>query len=263
MSVIDRNHPATVTIQERYPLTRPGSTKTTYHITLNLKNSGLHFKPGDSLGIFAQNDPLLVQQIIHALKCTGNEEILHQGSSLKLVDFLTCKANLFRLTSNFLKLLDAPQLNPLQLQEYLAARDPLSFFKEFDTQKVPLQQWCAQFAPLLPRFYSVASSLKTQQDSVDLVVALLSFTQCGEKRFGVASHFLCHLAEINKTPVPVYVQPAHRFGLPEDLHAPIIMIGPGTGVAPFRAFLQERLHLGSQGDHWLFFGERNRQFDFF
>ncbi|HSX03822.1 MAG TPA: sulfite reductase [Rhabdochlamydiaceae bacterium] len=272
MSIIDRNNPAKVTILERYPLTRSGSTKTTFHVTLDLENSDIHFKPGDSLGVYAQNDPSLVQQLLSAMKVTGNEEIGHQGLVLSARDFLTHKANLFRLTSNFLKLL-APyethlnfllqKENQKLLLDFLAAQDPLSFFKKFDLSKISVQDWCAQFAPLLPRFYSVASSLKTQKDSVDLLVALLSFTQAGEKRFGVASHFLCHLAEERKTPIPIYVQPAHRFGLPEDLHAPIIMIGPGTGVAPFRAFLQERIHLGSNGKHWLFFGERNRQFDFF
>ena len=153
--------------------------------------------------------------------------------------------------------------NQPHLQELLAKEDPLSFFTQYDPSKIPLQEWCSQFAPLLPRFYSVASSLNTEQDSVDLLVALLSFTHAGKQRLGVASHFLCHLAEVEKTPVPIYVQPAHRFMLPQDVHAPIIMIGPGTGVAPFRAFLQERIHLGSKGENWLFFGERNRQFDFF
>lgn len=257
--MIDRNHPAYVTIKERYPLTKFGSSKETYHVTLNLKESGIRFKPGDSLGVYAQNDPHLVQRLLQAMKASGNEEILHQGIILTIREFLTSKANIFRLTSSFLKMV-APERAS---KEYIASNDPISFFKEFETAHIPLQQWCQLFSPLLPRFYSVASSLKTDQESVDLLVALLSFSQCGEMRYGVASHFLCHLAEMEKTPIPVYVQPAHRFGLPEDLHAPLIMVGPGTGVAPFRAFLQERSQLGSQGKHWLFFGERNRQFDFF
>lgn len=272
MSVIDRNHPAKVTIKERYPLTKSGSTKTTYHVSLNLENSGIHFKPGDSLGVFAQNDPIFVQQLLDVLKISEKEEIIHQGLALNVCDFLTHKANLFRLTSGFLKLL-APQESHLNfllqkenqplLQEFLANRDPLTFFREFSPAKISPQEWCSQFAPLLPRFYSVASSLKNQKHSVDLLVALLSFSHAGQERFGVASHFLCHLAEENKTQIPIYVQTAHRFALPEDVHAPIIMIGPGTGVAPFRAFMQERIHLDSKGKNWLFFGERNRQCDFF
>ncbi len=270
MSVIDRNHPAKVTLKERYPLTKSGSSKITYHITLNLENSGIHFKPGDSLGIFAQNDPLLVQKLLDAMQATGKEEILHQGAILTLRDFLSGKANLFRITSGFLKLF-APYESSLEkllekqtdMQEFLAQEDFISFFKRFNVTQVPLQELCTQFAPLLPRFYSAASSLKIDQESVDLLVALLSFTHAGQNHYGVASHFLCHLAKIEETAIPVYVQPAHRFALPNDLHAPIIMVGPGTGVAPFRAFLQERLHLGSKGKHWLFFGERNRQTDFF
>jgi sulfite reductase (NADPH) flavoprotein alpha-component len=94
-------------------------------------------------------------------------------------------------------------------------------------------------------------------------VAVSTFTHSGEQRFGVASHFLCHLAEPMKTPVPLYVQPSTHFALTEDHTAPIIMIGPGTGIAPFRAFLQERLEVGSTGKNWLFFGERNQSHDFF
>lgn len=280
MSIIDRNNPALVTVKNRYPLTKEGSSKSTYHVTLDLKDSNIHFKAGDSLGIYAQNDPILVQQILQVLNIHGDEEIFHQGSNktLKMRDFLTHKANLFRLPSAFLKLYSEHVPLPTQkqqllfllekenkplLQDYLATHDPLLFFKEFASVKPPLQELCMQFAPLLPRFYSVASSLKMDSDHVDLVVALLSFTQSGEKRFGVASHFLCNLAKIQETQIPIYVQTAHRFGLPEEKDAPIIMIGPGTGIAPFRAFVQERQHIGSQGKNWLFFGERNRQFDFF
>lgn len=278
MSIIDRNHPALVTIQKRFPLTKKGSSKTTYHVTLNLKDSHVHFKAGDSLGIYSQNDPLLVQQLLNALHLQGNETFLHEASKeiLQVRTFFTHKANLFRLTSSFLKLYaqvsgpHQPDLgvllhpdNKLQLQDYLGAHDPLAFLKKFAAIKVPLNTLCNLFAPLLPRFYSVASSLKKQNESVDLVVALLSFTQSGEKRYGVASHFLCHLAKENETPIPIYVQPAHRFGLPDDHNVPLIMVGPGTGVAPHRAFLQERVHHGSKGKNWLFFGERHREFDFF
>lgn len=276
MSTIDRNNPAFATIKERYPLTKEGSSKVTFHITLDLKDCPIHFKVGDSLGIYAQNDPLLVNQILSALGAAGEELIPEKQFTVQ--EFLTHKANLFRLPASLLELYFEYALYPSQkehlgkllqkenralLQDYLTRSDPLSFFKEFASIKPPLQKICNQFAPLLPRFYSVASSLKKKENEVDLVVALLSFTHSGEKRFGVASHFLCNLATLHKTLVPLYVQTAHRFGLPEKLDAPIIMVGPGTGVAPFRGFLQERVQMGSKGKNWLFFGERNRQFDFF
>ena len=112
---------------------------------------------------------------------------------------------------------------------------------------------CPVFIPL-PLLNSVL------KDEVHLTVALFTFTHQGEQRYGVGSHFLCHLAKVKETPVPIYVQPAHHFTLPADNSAPIIMIGPGTGVAPFRAFMQEtHRQRMRQGKNWLFFGERNRQ----
>jgi sulfite reductase (NADPH) flavoprotein alpha-component len=120
-----------------------------------------------------------------------------------------------------------------------------------------------QFAPLLPRFYSVASSPKTHPDEVHLTVALSTYDHHGELRYGVASHFLCHIAEENATAIPSYVQPTPHFTLPHNHEAHIIMIGPGTGVAPFRGFLHERLAHNAPGKNWLFFGERHRAFDFF
>ncbi len=125
---------------------------------------------------------------------------------------------------------------------------------EYLTHKVNLARLPA-FAPLLPRFYSVASSPNTHPDEIHLLVALL--------QGGVASPFLCQAAELESTPIPIYLQPAHTFFLPQNPETHIIMIGPGTGIAPFRAFMQDRLHTQSPGKNWLFFGERNRASDFF
>jgi sulfite reductase (NADPH) flavoprotein alpha-component len=236
----------------------------------------VHFKPGDSLGIYAQNDPTLVNHLIDALGKTGEEIITEPRSKeeMTLRHFLTHKANLARLTSNMLNLVyesetDHDRKNKLHhlldkdnLRLYLSTHDPLDLFKEFRGVEVPLQDLCARFGPLLPRFYSVASSLLTQPANVDLTVALFTYSHSGEKRYGVASHFLCHLANEN-TPIPLYVQAAHKFALPANKDADIIMIGPGTGIAPYRAFMQERVHHGSKGKSWLFFGERNSAYDFF
>ncbi len=215
MEKIDRINPFLSKIKERYPLTGPKSTKQTWHIALDVKNSGIQFKTGDSIGIYPQNDPLIVESLIK--KIGGNVDVLHprSGKTLSLREFLTSSVNLSRLENVH-----------------------------------TLADLYAQFSPLLPRFYSIASSLKKHPDEVHLTVALL------EK--GVASHFLCNRAEISETPVPIYVQPSLHFTLPQSHSTPIIMIGPGTGVAPFRAFMQERL----EGENWLFFGERNRETDF-
>lgn len=277
---IDKSHPAFVHIQERFLLTGETSTKTTFHVSLDLKSSGVRFKVGDSIGVFAENDPILVNHLIAAMHASGEETIIDPRSQqeFSLRAFLTKKANLSRLTSSFLKLFYEyetlhdkknhlhhllQQENKPLLSQYLSSHDPLDLFKEYQEVNVPLQEICSQFGPLLPRFYSVASSQLAQPHQLDLTVALFTFTHSGEQRFGVASHFLCHTAKIKETVVPIYVQPAHSFTLPSDDSAPIIMVGPGTGIAPFRAFMQERICRGAKGKNWLFFGERNQKTDFF
>lgn len=277
---IDKTNPFLATIQEKYALTGAGSTKETYHVSLNLKNSGLTFKVGDSIAVFPQNDPILVEHLLNAMKAKGDELITESRSNqtMTIRDFLSFKANLSRLNSSFLKLMYEYETyhdkknhlhhlldkdNRPLLTQYLTNHDPLDLLKEYQEVTAPLQEMCAQFGPLLPRFYSVASSLIASKDQVDLTVALFTFSHSGQQRFGVASHFLCHMAQVHVTPIPIYVQSAHGFTLPTDPDAPIIMIGPGTGVAPFRAFLQERIATRAQGKNWLFFGERNQKSDFF
>lgn len=279
-SVIDRLHPAHARIKDRYLLTKSGSSKQTYHVTLDISGVPLHFKPGDSIGIYAQNDPLLVDHLIQAMKAKPEDEITdpRSGVRMSIWHFLSYKANLSRLTSSFLKLFHEyekahdkkshlhrllQQENKTLLTQYLEAHDPLDLFREYQDNDAPLQDLCAQFGPLLPRFYSVASSRLLYENEVDLTVAISTFTHQGQQRYGVASHFLCHLASLQTTPIPIYVQPAHHFALPADDSTPIIMVGPGTGVAPFRAFLQERIARRASGKNWLFFGERNRAFDYF
>lgn len=274
MTKFDRNHCATYTLKQRYPLTRQGSTKETWHITLDLSNGPLDFLPGDSVGIFAQNDPTLVAHLIEAMRAAPEALITHKrtGEQMPLETFLLYHANLNQLTSKFLKLIHERKscthieklLEDKQaLKNYLSETDPLGLLRQYRDIDLPLQELANQFGPLLPRFYSVASCGKTHHDTLDLTVALYTWEQNGEKRYGVASHYLCHLAKLGETPIPLFVQPAPHFRLPEDPKAPIIMIGPGTGIAPFRAFIQQRHFHSAPGKNWLFFGERNRQYDFF
>jgi sulfite reductase (NADPH) flavoprotein alpha-component len=118
-------------------------------------------------------------------------------------------------------------------------------------------------SPLLPRFYSIASSQLVVGDEIHLTVAGLRYNSNGHERFGVCTHYLCDLAPLNEAVISLYIQPHHGFTLPKEKEADIIMVGPGTGVAPFRGFMQERaLHQGT-GRNWLFFGERSYQEDYF
>ncbi len=259
MSSPNRLNPFSAVIKKRYLLTKPGSTKETYHVVLDLSHSGLKFKVGDSLGIYGDNDPILVQRLIAALKVAPDTLILHprSGERMTLWSFLLKKAHISRLTAAFLNMVP-----PIENAEvYLATHDVLDFLLEFSGFN--LQELVAAFSPLLPRMYSIASSPLMHPNEAHLTVAVSSYEHRGELRYGVASHFLCHLAEVGKTSIPCYVQPAAHFTIPEDDKVPLIMVGPGTGIAPFRGFLQERTIRGSSGKHWLFFGERHRLHDFF
>nr|NGX26699.1 Sulfite reductase [NADPH] flavoprotein alpha-component [Chlamydiota bacterium] len=276
MTRFDRNYLAYATLKECYPLTKESSSKQTWHVTLNLKDVDYH--PGDSVGIYPQNDPILVEHLISAMRARPDEMIIHKrsGKEMPLQTFLTYHANLARITSSFLQLILSCETHSEKkchienllkdkstMRTFLAENDPLFLVRRFSQTKLPLQELCDQFGPMLPRFYSVASSKFIHKDTLDLTVALFAWMQEDEKRYGVASHFLCHLAEIGKTPIPLFVQPAPHFRLPNSHETDIIMIGPGTGIAPFRAFMQERAHHGANGKHWLFFGERNQKSDYF
>ncbi len=235
-----RTNPYIARIKDRFLLTGPASTKKTYHISLDIADSQLPFRVGDSIGVLPTNDPLLIDQILHKLSATGLEEILDPRSktTFTLRDFLLHKANINKL--------------PKTPQTLL----------EFADNKPSPAELAKLLLPLLPRFYSIASSPKVFPDEIHLTVAHLRYLANGQTYFGVGSHFLCERAEPESTPIPIYVQPSHHFTLPNP-EAPIILIGPGTGIAPFRAFLQERLATQAPGLNWLFFGERNRASDFY
>lgn len=148
-------------------------------------------------------------------------------------------------------------------KEYTEVREVWDVLKENSEVKLNPQELCDCLMPLLPRFYSIASSHLLYPNEVHLTVAPLEYEANHHKRRGVCTHFLCSLAVLNEPMIPIYIQPSHGFQPPEDNSKSMIMIGPGTGVAPFRAFMQERIALNATGGHWLFFGDRNREFDFF
>jgi sulfite reductase (NADPH) flavoprotein alpha-component len=277
--IYSKTNPFVSKISDKSLLVANGSSKHTYHLAMDIKNSGLTYKPGDSVAVFAQNNPSLVDHLIKTLGARGDELVQDKRSGLfmPIKEFLTHKANLARLTSSFLKMIfnnkcDSGYKKTLEhllekenkdlLMNYLASHHPIDVLKEYGRADLALQDVCDQLGPLLPRFYSISSSQKAHPDEIHLTVALFTYSHSGEQKFGVASHFLCHLAQEQMTEVPLYIQPSHSFLLPEDHNTPIIMIGPGTGVAPFRAFLQERIFLNAPGKNWLFFGERNKDSDF-
>lgn len=244
-----RTHPCIARIKERYLLTGPLSTKKTYHIALDIENANLSFQVGDSIGVIPSNDPALIDQILHKLNATGKEEIFDARSNIaaSFRDYLLYKANINKVSFHKLFPVEKTNMPLLQLVE---------------KHRPSPSELCKVLLPLMPRFYSIASSPKVFPHEIHLTVAHVTYLINGQMQYGVGSHFLCDRAEIGSTPIPIYVQPSHHFTLPSPA-APIILIGPGTGIAPFRAFLQERLASSCQEPNWLIFGERNRATDFY
>jgi sulfite reductase (NADPH) flavoprotein alpha-component len=264
-----RDNPATATLNSRYRLNKPGSEKETWHIEFDLAESGLDYAVGDSFGVFPANDPGLVEAVIEALEAPPDfpiggrtlREVLTDGVSLspapdmlfQLVSYLTGgerRQKAKALAEGRDPDGDAAVLDVLAaLQKFPGIRpDPEAFIESLD--------------PLQPRVYSISSSLKTNPGRVSLTVDAVRYKIDKRTRLGVCSTFLAGRAEIGDT-LRVYVQKAQHFALPADPNKPIIMIGPGTGVAPFRAFLHERQAVKATGPNWLFFGHQRSNCDFF
>ncbi|MDE3045107.1 MAG: sulfite reductase [Verrucomicrobiota bacterium] len=269
-----KTNPFIAKIKERFLLNKPGSTKRTFHISLDLGQDHFPFQVGDSIAVLPMNDPALIEKILRYFHATGEESIFDTRSNrtLSLREILLFKANLAKCTSSLLKLLRERGASGLEeflipenkhlLTELLATHQLIDLLHLFPAPITP-QELCAILLPLMPRFYSIASSPKVFPQEIHLTVAFLTYPVLGGTRQGVGSHFLCEYAQPQETSIPIYLQPSNGFTLPADPEAPIILIGPGTGIAPFRAFLQERLALQHKGRNWLIFGERNRATDFY
>lgn len=245
-----------------------GSGKDIRHIELLLEDSGLVYEPGDSLGVWPTQSPALVDALVDALRLSGDEEVTIAGEQLTLSRWLGERRELTVLTRPFIAA-HAERGGHPALAELLTpeSRDALAELLN-GTQLIDLVRhypadWDAQsllavLRPLAPRSYSIASSRKFVDGEAHLTVAHLSYDD--GQRWGAASHYLAGLAEGDR--VPVFVEPNERFRLPADGSRDVIMIGPGTGVAPFRAFVQERTAADATGRNWLFFGNPHRRTDF-
>jgi sulfite reductase (NADPH) flavoprotein alpha-component len=248
------------------------SEKDTRHFEIDLTNWGLSFEPGDSVAVYPTNDPKLVDEIIHALGAKGDEEVTSAKTQKPFREALFRDCSITQPTPKFLKAIAerasaAPMLKELlhparkhDLENYLWGAEVIDFLLEHPSVKFTPQEFVVLLTKLQPRLYSVASSLKVFPDQVHLIVDVVQYESRGRVRKGVASTFLSERAE--KVPVPVYPASAKHFHMPEDQSLPLIMIGPGTGVAPFRAFLQERQAIGAKGKNWLFFGAQREKCDY-
>jgi sulfite reductase (NADPH) flavoprotein alpha-component len=263
--------PAKLLVNRR--LSGPESAKDTRHLELDLTGWGLNFEVGDSLAVYATNDPQLVDEIIHALGATGEEQVPRpKGAPTTLRDALLRDYSITQPTPKFLKAMAqrasaAPTLTYLlapdrkqDLQAYLWGVEVIDFLIEHPSARFTPEEFVGLLTKLQPRLYSVASSLKAYPDRVHFIVDVVTYESHGRVRKGVCSSFLAERAD--DVPVPVFPSIAKHFHLPEGSDIPIIMVGPGTGVAPFRAYLQERRATGAKGKNWLFFGAQHQSCDF-
>ncbi len=246
------------------------SGKDIRHIELSLANSGLSYRPGDALGIWPRQDAGLVASVIDLLGLDAAEEVEHDGERLKLERWLSERRELTTLTRPFVSA-HAERGSHAELAELLQPEARARLAELFDTHQLLdlLRRWpagwdatalVAALRPLAPRMYSIASSQDVVGEEVHLTVAYVHYEHGGEDRWGVATHHLCALQEGDS--VPVFIDANDRFRLPEDASRDVIMIGPGTGVAPFRAFVQQRQEDAASGRQWLFFGNPHRRTDF-
>jgi sulfite reductase (NADPH) flavoprotein alpha-component len=276
-SSYDKKNPFPAALLENRPLNARGSAKDTRHLAFSLVGSGLEYKAGDALGVLPRNDYDLADRLILRLNCGGGERVaLPWGEESTLRAALVARLDLRRGSVKLLEALLRGARNPAErarLEQLLAApesdetrawldeRDALDVLDAFAKSNPDPQDVIAALARLTPRLYSIASSPKAHPGEVHLCVSVVRAQVGGRLRRGVASTYLAERVPLG-TNVPVFVQPSAHFGVPENGDAPLIMVGPGTGIAPFRAFLEERQARGDKGRNWLFFGDQRRSRDF-
>jgi sulfite reductase (NADPH) flavoprotein alpha-component len=274
----DRPFPARLT--ENRLLNGPGSAKETRHLVVSLAGSGLSYKAGDSLGVFPTNRPEEVVELLRLLGATGDEPVspvqLKLPTPIPLREALTARLALSKPTRKIVETLAAKTGSAAEkeklaallapeakdaLAPWLEEREFVDLLAEFPGARLTPQEFVDHLRKLMPRLYSIASSAKVFPSEVHLTVAVVRYETNHRARVGVASTFLADRATPSATPVPVFVSHSH-FGVPEDGAKDCIMVGPGTGIAPFRAFVQERAAAGAAGRNWLFFGDQRRATDF-
>ncbi|MDF2855868.1 MAG: sulfite reductase flavoprotein alpha-component, partial [Neobacillus sp.] len=273
-SEYSRTKPFKAEVLENINLNGRGSNKETHHLELSLEGSGLTYEPGDSLAIYPENNQELVAALLGEIKWNPDEVVTvnKQGDVLALKEALTSYFEITILTKALLekvaklstnnRLLDLVLVGKEnELKAYVAGRDLLDLVRDFGSWGDSAQEFVSVLRKMPARLYSIASSLAANPEEVHLTVGAVRFQTHGRERKGVCSTYCADQLKPGDT-VPVYIQHNENFKLPPDPNRPIIMIGPGTGVAPFRSFMQEREEIGAEGKSWLFFGDQHFVTDF-
>jgi sulfite reductase (NADPH) flavoprotein alpha-component len=273
-----KDNPYVTRVTENRLLNGLGSDKETRHFVVAIEPEMLAYTAGDSLGIFPRNDPMVVSEILGLLGATGDEEVTlpRVPERARLRDALESKLSLASPGRKTVEGMAARTTDPVErerlaallepdakdgLARFLEEREFVDLLVEFPGARPGIQEFVDQLRRLVPRLYSIASSPLVHPTEVHLTVAIVRYTTNGRRRGGACTTYLADRVEKGVSPVEVFVAKSH-FGPPEDDGVPMIMVGPGTGIAPFRAFLQEREARRASGDNWLFFGDQHRATDF-
>lgn len=268
-SQYNKQNPYTATLLTSQKITGRDSGKDVRHVEIDLEGSGLSYQPGDALGVWYENSAELVEQILTRVALTGEEPVEVDGEVLSLRKVLISKFEITaanpQLVSKYAELSGSKKLQKLvedkdKLREYASNTQVVDLLAEKKTS-LTAEQLVALLRRLTPRLYSIASSQSEVDEEVHLTVGLVEYQKNGENRFGGASGFLAQRLEEGGE-VKVFVENNNNFKLPQDDSTPVIMIGPGTGIAPFRSFIQERDNRDAEGKNWLFFGDRTFTQDF-
>lgn len=267
-----RSNPFYAEVLENINLNGRGSNKETRHLELSIEGANFQFEPGDSLGIYPENDPLLVDAIMEEMGWKDELVTIHKnGDELPIRDALLKHFEITVLTKPLIEKAASFSRTPDEiknlleqaekLREYVYGRDLLDLIRDFSLSGVDAKEFVSILRKMPPRLYSIASSLKANPDEVHLTIGKVQYDAHGRQRFGVCSSQCADRIEVGDT-LPVYIHQNPNFRLPDNADVPVIMIGAGTGIAPYRAFLQEREEIGAQGKTWLFFGEQHFLTDF-
>lgn len=269
--LFNRDNPFPARLLANRRLNADGSQKETRHFEISLESSNLNYECGDALGVVPKNCPELVADILRSLKFSGEEMVSPANNGeVPLRQALAEFYDITKPSPEFLKAIGErnPALRELlvpeckdDLKKFLWGREIVDLLFATPTAKFSPAEFVALLKKIAPRLYSISSSPKAHAGQVHLTVGIVRHESHGRKRKGVASTFLADRATEN--PVLVFIQTSHGFRLPKGLETPIVMVGPGTGVAPFRAFLHERRALGASGKNWLLFGEQHAATDFY
>jgi sulfite reductase (NADPH) flavoprotein alpha-component len=272
-ATVTRDNPALAPLLVKKDLTHSESSKTTLHLSFSIEGTGIAYEAGDACGVLPQNDLNLVAEILQTLKFNGNEKVsCGNTGTATLHEALTHRLQITRLNrkivkeyatlGNCSKLLDllAPE-QQAQFDKYAYDRGIIDLLVEFPGAIQDPAELASMLPRLSPRLYSISSSPAAHAGEIHTTVAVVRYSAHNRERGGVCSTLFADRASVSDR-LPIYVQPNKKFRLPLDSAAPIIMIGPGTGIAPFRGFLHERRALGAKGRNWLFFGGRSAGEDY-